>query len=142
MIVCSRSTLLYLFLNGKLEDIIAPWNISVDFEKEIITIKKRNWYFIGINENVHAFRFIRSINVHNRIFGADLEITSFGNRSKALCLPKNEATQIKQALIEYNQHKKGGFIITWKIKDVRMSFYPTLRVKQYSIHRQIPDHSK
>lgn len=110
--ICTKSSLIYLFLNGKIEDLIAPWQIFVDFQKETIIVKKRNWYFIGVNENVHAFRFIRKINIHQRIFGADIEISSAGSSSKALCLKKEDANKIKEALIEYNQQRKNGFILS------------------------------
>lgn len=108
----SKSSRAFLFLNGKIEDILSPWHICVDFQLETITIKKRNWYLIGINENVHAFRFIRNIDIHQRIFGADIEIKSFGSSSKAFCIAKNDAVEIKNALIEYNQRRKGGFVIS------------------------------
>jgi hypothetical protein len=110
--ITSASSVFYLFINGKLEDILTPWNLSLDFQQETITIIKRNWYLIGNNEYIHAFRFIRAVNVHQRIFGADIEIRSFGNISKAICLKKNDANIIKEALIQYNKSKKGGFIIT------------------------------
>ena len=110
--IISGSSIFYLFLNGKLEDILTPWKISVNFQQETITVTKRNWYLIGSNEDVHAFRFIRAISVHRRIFGADIEIRSFGNTSKAFCLKKDEAETIKESLIQYNQSKKDGFIVT------------------------------
>jgi hypothetical protein len=110
--ISSKSSIIFLFLNGKIEDVLAPWKICVDFELETIIIKKRNWYLIGINENVHAFRFIRNIDIHQRIFGADIEINSFGNSSKVFCIAKNEANEIKNVLIEYNQRRKGGFVIS------------------------------
>lgn len=108
----SGSSVFYLFLNGKLEDLLTPWKICVDFHQDTITITKRNWYLIGKNEYVHAFRFIRAVSVHGRIFGADIEIRSFGNISKAICLKKSDANTIKEALIQYNQSKKDGFIVT------------------------------
>jgi hypothetical protein len=110
--IVSESSVIYLFLNGKLEDILTPWKISIDFKQETIIVTKRNWYLIGKNENVHAFRFIRAISIHRRIFGADIEIKSFGNTSKALCIKKKDANTIKKSLIQYNQSKKGEFIIT------------------------------
>ena len=110
--LCSKSSILFLFLNGKIEDILAPWYICVDFQLETITVKKRNWYLIGINENVHAFKFIRNIDIHQRIFGADVEIKSFGCSSKVFCIAKKEADKLKDALIEYNQRRKIGFVIS------------------------------
>ncbi|MBU3658943.1 MAG: hypothetical protein FGM14_03665 [Flavobacteriales bacterium] len=105
------SNKLFLFLNGKIEDILTPWIINIDFQKEIITIKKKNWYLIGVNEYIHAFRLIKRIEIKQHIFGADIEIRSMGNTSKICCIKKINAEEIKLALIDYNQGNKGGFII-------------------------------
>lgn len=110
-VFCSKSSILFLFLNGKIEDLLTPWRICVDFSQETISVKKRNWYLIGVNENIQAFRFIRSIYIKQHIFGADIEITSMGNYSKVFCITKRDAEQLKNVLIEYNQRRKGGFII-------------------------------
>jgi len=108
---CSKSSTFILFLNGKIESILTPWKICIDFSQGFISVRKRNWYLIGVNENIHAFRFIRSINVHQRIVGADIEIKSMGNVSKVICLPKKDVEEMKNLLIEYNQERKGGFIL-------------------------------
>lgn len=108
---CYYSNKLFLILNGKIEEVFTPWKIEIDFQLEMITIKKRNWYLIGINESIHAFRFIRKIEIIQHLFGADIEIRSIGNTSKIFCLKKIHAEEIKIALIDYNQKSKGGFII-------------------------------
>lgn len=108
----ASSSILFLFLNGKLEDILSPWKIIIDFNLETITIKKRNWYLIGIDEQVHAFRFIRKIQIDQHVFGADVEINLFGGTTRVFCLKKSETDEIKNLLIDYNQRKKGGFIIS------------------------------
>ena len=62
-LIKSKSSIIALFFNGQLAHIINPWVLSVDYENETITVEKRNWYFIGINKNIIAFRFIRNIRV-------------------------------------------------------------------------------
>jgi hypothetical protein len=57
----SKSSIIALFFNGQLAHIVNPWVLTVDYENETITVEKRNWYFIGINKNIIAFRFIRNI---------------------------------------------------------------------------------
>lgn len=110
--IYSKSSFFFLLINGKIEHILTPWEIGIDFTREFISVRKRNWYLIGVNENIHSFRFIRSIEIKQRVFGADIYIKSMGNLSNAICLPKNDAEEIKNALIEYNQSKKNGFIIS------------------------------
>lgn len=104
-IIDCKSSFLYLLLNGKINDLLTPWYLQIDFSKEIITIKKRNWYLIGFNENINAFKFIRSIKIHERIFGSDIQIKAMGNNSSVFCLKKNEIEKIKSELINYNATK-------------------------------------
>lgn len=107
-----KSSIFILFINGKLEDILTPWKIIINFQTETITIKKRNWYLIGTNEEIHAFKFIRRIYIDQHFFGADIDISLFGGGAKVYCLKKSSANEIKEILIDYNQNRKGGFIIS------------------------------
>lgn len=107
-----KSSILFLLLNGKIEDILTPWHIIIDFQTETITIKKRNWYLIGVDEEVHAFKYIRRVQIDQHVFGADLEVKLFGGIARVFCLKKSSAKEIKEMLIDYNQKRKGGFIIS------------------------------
>ncbi len=104
------SNVIFLFLNGKVESILTPWFICIDFQKETFTVKKKNWYLVGFIENVHSFRYIRKVEIKQHFFGADIEINSTGCNSKVFCLRKKEVEKIKNSLIAYNQHKKNRFI--------------------------------
>jgi hypothetical protein len=111
-IIYCKSSILYLLLNGKIQDVLTPWHLHIDFSNEVIIIKKRNWYLIGNNEDINAFRFIRSINIHERVIGADIQIKSMGNYSRVFCIKKQDINNIKNELIKYNQTKKNGLIIS------------------------------
>ena len=106
------SSIWYLLLNGKFEDVYTPWKLIIDFNLETLTIKKRNWYLFGVNEEIHAFRFIRRMQIDQHVFGADININLFGGSAKVFCLKKSDTNEIKNRLINYNQDKKGGFIIS------------------------------
>lgn len=108
----SSSSILFLFLNGKLEDVLTPYRIIIDFEQQTITVKKRNWHLIGSKIDIYAFRFIRHIQIEEHIFGADIQISIMGGSANVACLTKRNAEEIKRLLMLYNQERKGGFIIS------------------------------
>lgn len=58
-----------------------------------------------------AFRYIRTVNIDQHIFGADIQIKAVGGYVSALYIPKNDAKKIKKMLFEYNQRKRGKGII-------------------------------
>ena len=100
-----------LIMNGKGVHILNPWHIMIDTEEETITVRKRNAILIGVDEQVCAFRFIRSITIDQHLFGADIHIKIVGSYASAFCIPKSDAKEIKKILLEYNQTKKGKGII-------------------------------
>ena len=64
----ASSTVLSLIFNLKLEEILTPWIVILDTDLEIITVKKRNWYLIGVDIDTIPIRNIRNIfiNEHKR----------------------------------------------------------------------------
>ncbi len=100
-----------LVMNGKPAHVANPWVIIVDTDEQTITVKKRNWFLIGKDEQIIAFRFIRSITIDTHLFGADINIKAIGGKVAAYCIPKSDARKIKDILIEYNQQKNGRGII-------------------------------
>jgi len=83
-------------------DIVTPWRISADIDNRRVTITKRNWYLIGIREDTYAFRSVRHISVRNHLFGADLGIRLFTGFAIAYSIPKSDAKQIKEILMNTN----------------------------------------
>lgn len=111
-LIKSKSSLIALFFNGQLAHIINPWVLSVDYENETITVEKRNWYFIGINKNIIAFRFISNIRVDEHLFGANISIKATGGWVEAKFLSKNDAEIFKNSLFEYNKGRNNHIIFS------------------------------
>ena len=94
-----------LLFNGKILHILFPWVIEVNLNESYITVKKRNWYLIGIDSQYIAFRFIRNITIDEHLFGADLFIKAIGGNVNAYCLKKKDVRKIRNMLNEYNRSR-------------------------------------
>jgi hypothetical protein len=112
MILSTKSSVLALFMNFKIDHILNPWVIEVNFEEETITIEKRNWHLIGKDSDTLAFRFIRKITVNEHLFGADVYIKAIGGSVSGKYFPKRKIKAIKQELIEYNKTKRQHIIFS------------------------------
>jgi hypothetical protein len=110
-LITARSTLLSLITNGRFRHILTPWHLELDTHREFIKIRKRNWFLIGFDSQVYAFRFIRNIEINTHLFGADISLKITGGNAKALSISKSKAREINQILIDYNNAKKGKHII-------------------------------
>lgn len=95
-----------LLANGRAADILTPWQIEIDTDEQTITIRKRNKYLIGVDEDTLAFRFIRRVVVDEHLIGADITIQAVGGKLTARCLDKSACKQIKQVLMNYNKYSK------------------------------------
>lgn len=88
--------------NGRIADAVTPWHLVVDTDTETVTVRKRNKYLIGVDEEVLAFRYIRNIRIDTHLIGADITIQAIGGSVTAYCLSKNDCKRIKQMLMDYN----------------------------------------
>lgn len=95
----ASSTVLSLIFNLKLEEILTPWIVILDTDLEIITVKKRNWYLIGVDIDTIPIRNIRNIFINEHLFGSDLHIKIFGATISALCLSKKDSIKIRSILL-------------------------------------------
>ncbi len=102
----ATSTEAALAANGRIADAVTPWHLIVDTDAETVTVRKRNRYMIGVDEETLAFRFIRNIRIDQHLIGADIEIKAIGGTVTAYCLSKSDCKRIKQILMEYNDSKK------------------------------------
>lgn len=100
-----------LVANGRTGDILRPWKIIIDTDDQTITVSKRNSYFIGVDEDTLAFRFIRRITIDQHLIGADITIKAVGGSLTACGLDKSDCKRIKQILMDYNRQSKGKGII-------------------------------
>lgn len=100
-----------LLANGHAADILTPWQIEIDTDEQTITIRKRNKYLIGVDEDTLAFRFIRRITIDQHLIGADITIKAVGGSLTACGLDKSDCKRIKQILMDYNRQSKNKGII-------------------------------
>ena len=107
----SKSSLTGLIFNGRFSHILTPWHLELNIEEMYIKISKRNWYLISVDTNIYTFRFIRNIKIDTHVFGADIELKITGGVAKALSIPKKDANQIKDLVIQYNNSKKGKHLV-------------------------------
>lgn len=104
----ATSTEAALAANGRISDAVTPWHLIVDTDAETVTVRKRNKYLIGVDEEVLSFRFIRNIRIDTHLIGADITIQAVGGSVSAYCLSKSDCMHIKQILMDYNASRKDG----------------------------------
>ena len=102
MVLHAKSTFLSLITNQRLRHIFTPWHIIVDFEDQNITLRKRNWFLISVDEKTSSFRFVRDIEIDKHLFGADIKIKLSESYIEANSISKKSANRIKDQLAEYN----------------------------------------
>lgn len=95
-----------LLANGHAADILTPWQIEIDTDEQTITVRKRNKYLIGVDEDTLAFRFIRRVVIDQHFIGADITIQAVGGKLTAYSLDKSACQRIKEILMEYNATSK------------------------------------
>ena len=95
-----------LVANGHAADVLTPWQIIIDTDEQTITVRKRNKYLIGVDEDTLAFRFIRRVKIDQHLIGADITIQAVGGKLTARCLEKSARKRIKEILMEYNKTSK------------------------------------
>lgn len=111
MLKASGSILSNMFFGEvKLLDWLVPWSITVDTERELITISKRNYYFIGVDRNVIPFRNIRQVLYDAHLFGADISLKVYGaGMVTAKCLNRRQAKRVYQVCLdEITSNKKSS----------------------------------
>lgn len=106
-----KSSLKVLLFNLKIEYILTPWKLEINFKDEILEVKQRNWYIFGYQENSVSLRFIRSINTQQYIFGSSIYIKTMGQNLTVKFLEKEDAEIIKNILLNFNRGKGRQIII-------------------------------
>lgn len=101
-----------LIANGRAGDVLRPWTIIIDTDDQTITIRKRNSYFIGVDEDMLAFRYIRRVKIDEHLFGADITISAVGGKVTACGLEKSDCKRIKQILTDYNKTRKSSIVFS------------------------------
>lgn len=101
-----------LLANGRAGDVLRPWTIVIDTDDETITVSKRNKYFIGVDEDTLAFRYIRRVTIDQHFVGADITISAVGGKVTACGLEKSACKRIKQVLMDYNKTKRHSIVFS------------------------------
>lgn len=108
MIYTYSSSEAALIANGRVADVLTPWQVIIDDDEQTIIIRKRNRYLIGVDEDTLAFRFIRRVTIDEHLIGADITIQAVGGKLHACCLDKSDCQSIKQILMDYNKSSKSS----------------------------------
>ena len=111
MVFQSVSSPKFLIFCGKAVYIIKPWQIIIDTDLEVITIRQREPNLINVKEDIMSFRFIRKISIKKHLIGADIHIDFNQGGDSANCLPLNDVVQIKNILLAYNRGRGTNPII-------------------------------
>lgn len=99
LIFDTKSSTLSLIASGNFISILSPWRINVDLVQNRISIKKKNWYLIGEDEELFKTSSVRNIKIDELLFGANIYIKVIGSETiKCFCIPKVDAKKIRNML--------------------------------------------
>lgn len=102
MVFKTQSSKASLLSIGKLDDLITPASLEVDFDKQEIIVSKRNWYLVGVDKEVFFFRHVRRLTIDTHLIGADVTIHIAGSKCFVPSLPKADAKELLRLFGEYN----------------------------------------
>ncbi len=88
----------FMVLNGCFA-IFRPWHLEVDVENRLLTVRRRNWHLISVDEEVLRFTSIRSVKVDRHFLGANLMIKVPSGKIEVLYLSKKDARRIANLLL-------------------------------------------
>ncbi len=96
----AKSSTLSLIVAGKFISILSPWRIYLDPNNKSISVKKKNWYLIGEDEELCTFARVRNIKIDELLFGANIYIKVIGSGTIACyCIRKSDAKKIRNMLL-------------------------------------------
>lgn len=88
----------------RIGNVLTPWRIEVDAKLKRISIKKRNWYLISVDENAFNFGTVRNIEVDKHLFGADLTIKAMGGQLLKGFAPQPKKYNKEDIIYEFNRY--------------------------------------
>jgi hypothetical protein len=96
MIIKAKGSILSnIFFGDHFLDLLVPYRVNIDTSTKILTISKRNYYFIGIDKTTIPISNVRRVNINRHLFGADLSIKIYGSGDvHAKCLSKRDAINL------------------------------------------------
>lgn len=99
----TKSSIINLIFNGRILDILSPWELTIDFSNNLIVSEKRNWYLIGVDKNIIPISNIRNVSINEHLFGSDIFIKIYGSTISSFYLPKKDVLEIKKILLDKNK---------------------------------------
>ncbi|RZK45358.1 MAG: hypothetical protein EOO61_00045 [Hymenobacter sp.] len=94
-----KSSSFNLLLRGQLWDAFIPWTVEVDTDHHFITVRKRNWYLIGVDENKFKFNSVKHIEIDQRLFGTDMFVRMHGSSLNIPCLKRRAANELRDLIM-------------------------------------------
>lgn len=92
-------------------NLVTRWHIITDLDKRHLIIKKRNWYLIGHQEDIYAFKSVRHVQIKKHVFGADIGIRMFSGTAVAYSISKSKAEQIRSILLNPEWNKMDSDVV-------------------------------
>ena len=111
MVFKTQSSRTSLLSFGKLDDMVTPSALEVDFDKQEIVVSKRNWHLIGVDRDVFFFRHIRRLTIDTHLIGADVTIRIVGSKCHIPSIPKADAKELMRLFREYNENNPKHAVI-------------------------------
>lgn len=99
MIKKFKSSSFNLVLRRQLWNAFIPWAIEVDTDKSFITVRKRNWYLVGVDENKFKFSSVRHVEIDQQLFGTDIFIRMYGSSLTVPCLKRRAANELRDLIM-------------------------------------------
>jgi len=111
MVFKTQSSRTSLLSFGKLDDMVTPSSLEVNFDKQEIIVSKRNWHLIGVDRDVFFFRHVRRLTIDTHLIGADVTIQIVGSKCHIPSIPKADAKELMRLFREYNENNPKHAVI-------------------------------
>ena len=93
-------------VNVSLWDLFRPWLIIVDTNKKQITVKKRNWHLLNIDETTYTYKSVGDVAIKKNIFSADIALSVYSGQAVSpysiavYRISKGDAKRIRDLLLD------------------------------------------
>ncbi len=96
----------------KFYDFITPYHLSLNVEEKYITVKKRNWFLVGVDTKIFNFGQVRNILIDENLILADLKIKVYAGIIECYWFRKKDVLNFNKSLRLVRQKGQDiGFII-------------------------------
>lgn len=89
-------------------DFLFPFSLELDSAKKTLTVRKRNWFVIGIDTKSFNFGQIRNVLVDEHLLTASLIIRVYAGKIECHWLSKADANKFKDALMATKGNVEDG----------------------------------